>query len=64
MVDVVLAESDREIREAAVSRMQRSADPARRKKGDLLRAVLDYRAERDVGPQPRDPETGQWEPFE
>lgn len=60
-VDVVLAESDREIDPAAVARMRRSKDPARRKKGGLLQAVLDHREEHGVGPQPRDPDTGRWE---
>lgn len=53
-VDVVLAESDREIDPASVARMRRSKDPARRKKGGLLQAVLDYREEHGVGPQADD----------
>lgn len=61
-VDVTLAESDREVDRAQVAKLLRSTDPARKKKGRLLQAVCDYRDEHGVGPQPRDPQTGEWEP--
>lgn len=62
-VDVTLAESDREIREADVKKLERSTVPARKKKGDLLRRVLDYRAEHQVGPQPRT-DSGEWASYD
>lgn len=52
-VDVALAESDRDIRESDVAKLERSTVEARKKKGRLLRKVLDYRGEHQVGPQPR-----------
>lgn len=54
-IDVVLAESDRTIREGDVAKLERSKDAARKKKGRLLRKVVDYRAEHAVGPQMRGP---------
>lgn len=48
-VDLVLAESDREIDPAKVARLRRSTDPAKRKKGALMQAVLDHREARDGG---------------
>lgn len=62
-VDVTLAESDRDIAPADVAKLKRSKDTARRKKGDLLQKVLDYRDEHDVGPQPRGP-TGRYQSWD